>query len=83
MGARVSERVGLPDLLSVPTILMTMTDHTAASGGSDTSMPGTTPPPAHRPARPGVPTEAEALAAYTSDGTPGNVDVVGLRERLD
>ena len=31
----------------------------------------------------GVPTEAEALAAYTSDGTPGNVDVVGLRERLD
>ncbi|PAP81767.1 argininosuccinate lyase [Rubrivirga sp. SAORIC476] len=29
-----------------------------------------------------VPTEADALAAYTSDGTPGNVDVEMLRERL-
>ena len=29
-----------------------------------------------------VPTEAEALAAYTSAGTPGNVDVGALRQRL-
>ncbi|PAP78587.1 argininosuccinate lyase [Rubrivirga marina] len=29
-----------------------------------------------------VPTEADALAAYTSSGTPGNVDVGALRQRL-
>lgn len=29
-----------------------------------------------------VPPAAEALAAYTSSGTPGNVDVDGLRARL-
>ena len=30
-----------------------------------------------------VPSEADALAAYTSDGTPGNVDVEALRRRLN
>ena len=30
-----------------------------------------------------VPSEADALAAYTSDGTPGNVDVKALRRRLN
>ena len=29
-----------------------------------------------------VPDAADALAAYTSDGTPGNVDVEALRQRL-
>jgi argininosuccinate lyase len=29
-----------------------------------------------------VPAEADALAAYTSSGTPGNVDVEALRQRL-
>ncbi|WP_412060818.1 argininosuccinate lyase [Rubrivirga sp. IMCC45206] len=29
-----------------------------------------------------VPSDADALAAYASDGTPGNVDVAALRQRL-
>mgnify|MGYP004451455473 CR=1 FL=1 len=43
-----------------------MTDHTAASGGSDTSMPGATPP-TRRPARPDAPTEADVARAPGPD----------------